>query len=464
MNIEYRPPMKVNILSDLLDWAKGLLLLSAIVYCLLPWIQGQIGWLFERGFAVFSERPATAAHWYEKALEARAFRPAVDVLEPAYALGVLYRDGRGVPQDIEVAKRHLRQAAQGGHGVARNDLYVLLARGGKPEDWPEALGWLKQAVQAEVPLALCNLGGLHAKGAPGVLHDLVEARSLHERAQKKDADVCTTQLAIALEKGLGGPVDLGRAIDLYTRAANAGDKTAMGQLGNMLIEGRGTAKNVDEGRKWLRQGEWLHELADSGDAAAQFELAEAWYQSGLSDLPPDRRGEAAGLPVGYLKAAAGAGHAQAMALLGEFFELGIGVEKSASDAEIWYERASAAGEADATIWLVDHSSGSASVQGRMGDLVERLKTAGSHGHARAQFKLSEMYRDGLGVAADAVQSYVWLSIAASMNATNTEANRDRETAAARLSQAQLAEALERARPLHASIQAAAKIGAKKLDE
>ena len=460
MSIESRPPMKVNILSDLLDWAKGLLLLSAIVYCLLPWIQGQIGWLFERGFAVFRERPATAAHWYEKALEARAFRPAVDVLEPAYALGVLYRDGRGVPQDIEVAKRYLRRAAQGGHGVAQNDLYVLLAKGEKPEDWPEALRWLRLAVQAEVPLAMCNLGGLHSKGAPGVLHDPVEARALHDLAQKEDAGTCTTQLALTLEKGVGGPVDLGRAFELYSLAANAGDKTAMGQLGNMLIEGRGAAKNVDEGRKWLRQGEWLQELAESGDTAAQFELAEAWYQSGLSDLPPERRGQAAGDPVGYLKSAAAAGHARAMALLGEFFELGVGVEKSVTDAETWYERASAAGEADATIWLVDHSSRSASVQGRLGDLVERLKTAGSNGHARAQVKLSAMYRDGLGVAADAVQSYVWLSIAASMSAGNTEANKDREAAAARLSPVQLAEALERARALRASIQAAANIGAK----
>lgn len=446
-----RPPQKVDIVSDLTYWVfviGGLVALP--VYWLLPvgqWLIGSayegVGW----GGVGLHHDPKQAAVWYEKALEPRALVLSPQLASPAYRLGKMYQEGRGVSKDLERARTLLKQAAERGHAGAQNDLYVMLEQGGRPEDWPEALGWLTLAAKADVPSAMCNLGALHSRGAPGVLHDAVEARSMFELAHKEDPEHCGYNLAFALETGLGGPMDLARAHDLYLSVAQSGDKSAMRQLGNMLIEGRGAAKNVEEGKNWLRRGEWFVALADHGDNEARFLVARSWYTAGFGTQPSETIARA----VQYLKPSAEAGHLGAMLLLAEFHELGIGMASDMSLAETWYDRASAAGEADATVWLVNRVPDSAALRGRLPEFLRLLEQAGKNGHARAQLKLSSMYLQGLGVPLDKVQAYVWLSLAAAMSPTNAEAEKERELLAKQLSKDQLIEAQMRGRALRAAI-------------
>ena len=61
-------------------------------------------------------------------------------------LGILYRDGEGVPQDFEEAARWSRKAAAQGDADAQNNLGVMYWVGeGVPMDIEEAARWFRKA-------------------------------------------------------------------------------------------------------------------------------------------------------------------------------------------------------------------------------------------------------------------------------------------------------------------------------
>lgn len=79
-----------------------------------------------------------------------------------------------------------------------------------------------------------------------------------------------TLLAYLLTIGHGGPVDLSRAIRLYTLAAERGDADAQNNLGEINEMGRGVDKNLNEAMRW-------YELAaERGLGSAQFNAGRLW--------------------------------------------------------------------------------------------------------------------------------------------------------------------------------------------
>ena len=92
---------------------------------------------------------------------------------------------------------------------------------------------------------------------------LIESASLgRSRAQ--------ALLAYLLISGLGGPVDVSRAIRLYKVAAEQGDADAQNNLGEIYEVGRGVTRNSDEAIRW-------YELAaQKGLGSAQFNAGRLW--------------------------------------------------------------------------------------------------------------------------------------------------------------------------------------------
>jgi TPR repeat protein len=85
------------------------------------------------------------------------------------------------------------------------------------------------------------------------------------------------------------------------------------------------------------------------------------------------------------------------------------------------------------------------------DYVEAVKwfrLAAAHGNAEAQSNLGVMYYKGNGVPQDYVQAYKWFSLAAATyteKQARDEAAKNRDSVAARMTPAQIAEAQKRAR-------------------
>lgn len=92
-----------------------------------------------------------------------------------YNLGLMHRDGLGVPQDYGETVKWYRSAAEQGHTMAQYNLGVMYSKGpGVPLDYVEAVKWLRLAAEQGDARAQTNLGFMYAHGR-GVLQDDVRA-------------------------------------------------------------------------------------------------------------------------------------------------------------------------------------------------------------------------------------------------------------------------------------------------
>jgi TPR repeat protein len=142
--------------------------------------------------------------------------------------------------------------------------------------------------------------------------------------------------------------------------------------------------------------------AEQGDALAQTHLG-VLYALGLFGVPKDYAQS-----VAWYRKAAEQGNVLAQNNLGAMYEHGLGVPQDYEQAVAWYRKAA------------------------------------EQGDALAQNNLGLMYRDGRGVPQDYVRAHVWLNLAAS-DTGYTEAAKNRDDVAAKMTPAQIAEAQRLAR-------------------
>ena len=90
-------------------------------------------------------------------------------------LGLLYDEGKGVPQDYIQAKEWFEKAVMQGHAGAQLNLGTLYLKGnGAPQSAQMALVWFSRAAEQEDGLAFAKLGWMYARGR-GVLQDFIQA-------------------------------------------------------------------------------------------------------------------------------------------------------------------------------------------------------------------------------------------------------------------------------------------------
>jgi TPR repeat protein len=142
------------------------------------------------------------------------------------------------------------------------------------------------------------------------------------------------------------------------------------------------------------------------------------------------------------------GHADAQFNLGFMYAKGRGVPQDYGLALKWYRLAAAQGHAKAQSNLgVMYYKGNGVPQ----DYAEALKwfrLAAAHGNAEAQSNLGVLYYRGNGVSQDSVQAYKWFSLAAATfteKQAREEAAKTRDSVAAGMTPAQIAEAQKLAR-------------------
>jgi hypothetical protein len=90
-------------------------------------------------------------------------------------LGILYSEGRGLPQNYLEAKDWFKKAADQGHAGAQVNLGTLYSLGrGAPYSDHMALFWFQKAAEQRNALAFAKLGMMYERGR-AVPQDLVEA-------------------------------------------------------------------------------------------------------------------------------------------------------------------------------------------------------------------------------------------------------------------------------------------------
>jgi TPR repeat protein len=97
-------------------------------------------------------------------------------------LGVMYRDGQGVQQDLKQAVAWYRKAAEQGDAQAQCNLGCMYSKGqGVQQDFKQAAAWYQKAAEQGYAKAQHNLGVMYSKGQ-GVQQDFKQAAAWMQKA------------------------------------------------------------------------------------------------------------------------------------------------------------------------------------------------------------------------------------------------------------------------------------------
>jgi hypothetical protein len=178
-------------------------------------------------------------------------------------------------------------------------------------------------------------------------------------------------------------------IDELKLLANQGDMDAQNKLGAAYFNGKGIEKSAAEAQRWFRQS------AEQGYAKAQYNLGVMYY-------------------------------------------VGQGVPQNHAEALNWFSKAARQGLADAQYNLGVMYYQGAGIPQNYQEAFKLYSQAAQKGHALAQYNLGLMYLAGNGMPKDPIKAYMWLSLAAAQKVP--EAVKNRDYLAAKMTEAQLAEA------------------------
>ena len=142
------------------------------------------------------------------ALRARAEQGDADAQRD---LGVMYANGRGIPQDDVEAVRLYRLAAEQGNASAQSNLGFMYATGrGVPQDDAEAVRWWQLAAEQGHADAQYNLGVMYDDGR-GVPQDDAEAVRWYRLAADQGQALAQYNLGVmyAVGRGVLAPLTVG---------------------------------------------------------------------------------------------------------------------------------------------------------------------------------------------------------------------------------------------------------------
>lgn len=232
--------------------------------------------------------PERAVQWYQLS--------AAQGYTAAQAnLGMLLFEGRVVEQDLVRAKALLTQAAKAGHDAAQNNLGIMYVRGeGVDQNYEQAFYWFSEAAEQGHKAAMANLAVMYDNGL-GVAFNEEMAKQLNRSAAQQshnslgaaidtldytyddrlrlpetNTDLtylqqqAATQDPVALYQ-LGwywlqqaATPDYSLARRMLEKAAAAGMRSAMFNLGLMSLKGRGVPQDFVQGYRWINQAAALN--------------------------------------------------------------------------------------------------------------------------------------------------------------------------------------------------------------
>lgn len=201
-------------------------------------------------------------------------------------------------------------------------------------DYATALELLEPLAENGDAGAQVALGAMFAQGL-GVPLDLETARDLFLKSARQGNEKARSNLLYMADQFLypqGTERRCRDALAIITELATLGYQRAYTAAGNLLYEG------CDEVPSDPAAGvAWWREAAAGGDPVAQTNLAVA-YANGTG-VAKDYS-----LALEWYRKAAGQGHAPGQYGLGVMYEYGDGVEADPAEARRWYELAAAQGD------------------------------------------------------------------------------------------------------------------------
>jgi uncharacterized protein len=153
--------------------------------------------------------------------------------------------------DYATALREWRPLAGQGDALAQYNLGVLYRKGrGMPQDDVQARQWFEKAAAQGQAKAQFNLGTLYFNGE-GVKKDYQQALRWFRLAADQGEALAQTKMAIMYDDGQGVPQDIVQAYKWYSLAATNGDKPAP-QLRDLIAK-QMTPAQISEAQRLARE-------------------------------------------------------------------------------------------------------------------------------------------------------------------------------------------------------------------
>lgn len=226
-----------------------------------------LGKLYASGFMGDSDA-ALSQEYYAKALtgflEIEDFAPKLKAYIQ-YRIGKMYAYGLGTQQDDAKAFAYFLQSAKTGNRFAKYSLANCFYFGkGTAQDSAQALHWYAKAAERNMPYASYALARMYEKGE-GTPPDEAKAQEYYKDALsafmqtvKSDHadDHLLYKVGCMFRKGLGTPIDIRQAVNLFMQSAQYQNKWAEYQLGRLyLFSADGISPDREQAVEWLTRSE-----------------------------------------------------------------------------------------------------------------------------------------------------------------------------------------------------------------
>ncbi|KAG0270677.1 hypothetical protein DFQ27_000027 [Actinomortierella ambigua] len=270
-------------------------------------------------------------------------------------------------------------------------------------------------------------------GKPRTVQRLVEFFNLRRLAMLNHVDAQVSLAEIYETGGDGVPKNNDMAFDWYLRAAEQGHLDAMGRVGDMYAEGRGTRQNDNEAVRWRKKvteqrGSNLHGGVDiaspGGSQSVEHDAGDkgSFRTTTLKRLVAMKSSSGSVMNVldtnqyrvkarKEIQAAEG-GDAGAQFNVGLMYKLGQGVKQSDVEAAKWYTKAANQGNQEAQNDLGRMYECGQGVEQSYVEAVKWYAMAASQEDPEAQYNLGRMYEWGRGVKQIHVEAVKWYAKAA----------------------------------------------------
>jgi TPR repeat protein len=248
-----------------------------------------------------------------------------------------------------------------------------------------------------------------------------QVSKLRASAEAGDASA-QFNLGRAYEDGNGVPKNDDSAVKWYRKAADQGNAEAENRLGVMYRTGLGVNRDKEEAVRWY------HKAAKQGNAQAMFNLGASYYNG--DGVPSDPNlayawfllaqdaGSSAADDAAKRSSEEGGrlGTQDALRQVAAMYEEGNELPKDSAEALKWYRKAADAGDAHSAISAANLllGGGRTLTQEEYAEIHRRCEDAASQKYGPGAYCMGLIYRRGLGVAKDPVESAKWLARAADL--------------------------------------------------
>ena len=255
-----------------------------------------------------------AVAWYRKAAE------QCDS-ESQYSLGYMYEHGYGVERDYEQAIRWYREASLKGddHAAYRAGLIIYYKYSGREKEGIEVL---KNASDQGSSSACYSLYRIYSNDQN--LKDRTEARYWLFKGIDKNDLQCIREAAKLYLSGTALPYNPALAVKCYEKGIGLEDGACMYMLGDIYEHGEHVGKDID------RAMDLMTRAADAGESRAQCRLGDYYLYGDGDDTD---------LALFWYRRAGINGSVMAMKELARIYEQGVIVTQSIHRAIYWSNRA-----------------------------------------------------------------------------------------------------------------------------